>query len=291
MIPMSGSPLRYRLLVIAAAALFSTGGAAIKAASLGGWQIASFRSGIAALFLLAAVPESRRGWRWPMVPVAACYAATLICFVLANRLTTAANAIFLQSAAPLYVLLLGPVLLGEAVHRRDVAFVAAIVCGIACFFAGSPAAVLTAPDPRRGDLFAVASGVFYAFMLTGLRWLSRKGTGGAAIATVAMGNVIACIAALPLALPASSITTPDLAVLVYLGTVQIGVAYLCLTRGIRHVPAVAATTLLMAEPALNPVWTWLVHGEAPGAWGLAGGALILSATLWNTWRAEDARPR
>jgi len=222
-----------------------------------------------------------------MLPVAASYAATLVCFVLANRLTTAANAIFLQSAAPLYLLLLGPLLLHEPIRRRDVGFVAAVVCGIACFFIGSTHAGATAPDPRHGNLFAVASGLAYAFTLAGLRWLSRKGTGGAAISTVALGNLIACAAALPLALPATSISGKDAAVLLYLGTVQIGLAYLCLTRGIRHVPALEATTLLMAEPALNPVWTWLVHAETPGVWALAGGALIVSATLWNIHGRAD----
>jgi drug/metabolite transporter (DMT)-like permease len=291
---MTKSPLRYRLLIVAAAGLFSTGGAAIKAASLDGWQIASFRSGIAALFLLAVIPEARRAWRRRMLPVAACYAATLVCFVLATRLTTAANAIFLQSAAPLYVLLLGPVLLHEPIRGRDVGFVAAVACGIACFFIGSPAAVRTAPDPFHGNLFAVVAGMAYAFALVGLRWLARDdaesgGTGGAAIATVAMGNLLACVAALPMALPASGISTKDVAVLLYLGAFQIGLAYFCLTRGIRHVPAVEATALLMVEPALNPVWTWLVNGEKPGTWAVAGGALILSATLWNTWRAARAR--
>ena len=294
---MTKSPLRYRLLIVAAAGLFSTGGAAIKAASLGGWQIASFRSGIAALFLLAVIPEARRAWRWRMLPVAACYAATLVCFVLATRLTTAANAIFLQSAAPLYVLLLGPVLLHEPIRGRDVGFVAAVACGIACFFIGSPTAVRTAPDPWHGNLFAVAAGMAYAFALVGLRWLARddaeSGTGGAAIATVAMGNLLACLAALPMALPmalpASGISAKDVAVLLYLGAFQIGLAYLCLTRGIRHVPAVETTALLMVEPALNPVWTWLVHGEKPGTWAMGGGTLILSATLWNTWRAARAR--
>jgi len=76
-------------------------------------------------------------------------------------------------------------------------------------------------------------------------------------------------------------------VILYLGTVQIGIAYVCLARGIRHVPAVQAAALLMVEPALNPVWTWLAHHENPGAWALAGGAVILSATLWNTVRAAS----
>src|SRR5438876_87828 len=95
-----------RLLVFLAALLFSTGGAAIKAASLTGWQVACFRSAVAAAVLLAALPEARRNWTWRIVPVASAYAATLITFVLANRLTSSANAIFLQSTAPFYLLLL-----------------------------------------------------------------------------------------------------------------------------------------------------------------------------------------
>jgi len=106
------SSLGNRLLLVMAALLFSTGGAAIKSTSLTAWQVASFRSGVAAFVLLAAVPEARRGWSWRITPVAAAYAATLILFVLATRLTTAANAIFLQSTAPLYVWVLAPCLLG-----------------------------------------------------------------------------------------------------------------------------------------------------------------------------------
>jgi drug/metabolite transporter (DMT)-like permease len=242
---------------------------------------------VAALFLFAVIPESRRIWNRRLLPVAFCYAVTLIFFVLANRLTTAANTIFLQSAAPLYVLLLGPLLLHEPVRRRDLAFVAAVVCGIACFFAGSPARGATAPDPARGNVFALASGVTYALMLVGLRRLSKVTESGA-IATIALGNVIACLAALPMALPMSHITARNWAILVYLGAIQIGLAYFCLARGIRHVPAVEATALLMAEPALNPVWTWLVHGETPGSLAIAGGALILCATLWNTLRPARA---
>lgn len=279
------SPVRARLLLIAAAVLFSTGGAAIKTPVLTGWQIAAFRSGIATIFLLVAVPETRRGWNFRIVPVAACYAATLISFVLANRLTTAANTIFLQSAAPLYVLLFGPLVLHEPVRRRDLAFVAAVCAGIACVFAGSAPAAITAPDPHRGNLIAILSGIFYALMLTGLRFLARGSTHASATATVALGNLLACVAALPFALPAAAISPRDLSALLYLGIVQIGVAYLCLARGIRHVRAVEASALLMVEPALNPLWTWLVHGEVPEIWALAGGALILAATAWNALRS------
>jgi len=287
---MESAPVRNRVLVIIAALLFSTGGAAIKAAALSGWQVASFRSGVAAAVLLSALPEARRGWRWRALPVAAAYAATLISFVLANRLTTSANAIFLQATAPLYVLLLGPLLLREPIRRADLVYMAVVVSGMAVFFAGTEPAVNTAPDPHRGNAIALASGLFFALMLAGLRWLARGKDPNAGIATAALGNAFACLATLPMALPVKTATPQDLAVILYLGVVQIGIAYICLTRAMRYVPAIEAATLLMLEPAMNPVWTWLVHGEKPAAWSLAGGVVILSATLVNTWRQKKITP-
>ena len=281
---MDSSPLRNRLLLLAAAFLFSTGGAAIKSATLTGWQVASFRSGVAALVLLLVFPEARRGWSWRIVPVAAAYAATLITFVLANRLTTAADAIFLQSTAPLYLLLLGPLLLREPIRRADLLYMAAVGAGMTVFFLGTESAVATAPDPPRGNLVAAASGLLYAVMLAGLRWLGRRPEGNKGMATVALGNILACLAALPLALPVRAGAADNVVVILYLGVVQIGVAYVCLTRAIGHVRALEAATLLMLEPAMNPLWAWLVHGERPGIWSLGGGAVILSATLANTWR-------
>ena len=98
------TPLAARLWVVAAAALFSTGGAAIKSVALTAWQVASFRSGVATLVILAALPGARRRWTWPAAAVGAAYAATMILFVLSNKLTTAANAIYLQATSPLYLL-------------------------------------------------------------------------------------------------------------------------------------------------------------------------------------------
>jgi len=282
-LPSSG--LGDRLLLVTAAVLFSTGGVAVKAASLTGWQMASCRSGVAAVALLTALPETRRGWNWRIVPVAAVYAATLVFFVVANRLTTAADAIFLQSTAPLYLLLLGPLLLGEPIRRGDLLFMAPVAVGLAMFFVGSEPAVRTAPDPARGNLFAAASGLSYALALAGLRWLGRRER-DSGMAAVAMGNVLACLAALPLALPMHSVSRADAAVALYLGVVQIGVAYWCVTRAMRRVKALEANLLLLLEPALNPVWVWLVHGERPGPWAASGGAIILLATLANTLRAK-----
>jgi drug/metabolite transporter, DME family len=289
---MDTSPLRNRLLVVAAAVLFSTGGVAIKAAHLSGWQIASFRSGVAAAALLLLLPEARRGWTWRMAPVSLAYAATLVLFVLANRLTTAANAVFLQATAPLYVLLLSPWLLRERLKRSDAVYIVAVVGGLALFFVGREPAVATAPSPGLGNLVALASGVTYALMLLGLRWLGRDKRSDSALAAATLGNILAFLAALPLALgsfhAATVVTGANIGVILYLGVAQVGLAYLCLTRAIRHVTAFEATAILLLEPALNPIWVWLVHGEKPGEWALCGGALILAATLLNTWRQTMA---
>ncbi len=273
-----------RLLLLAAAVLFSTGGAAIKATALTSWQVASFRSGVAALALLALLPESRRGWHPRVAPVGLAYAGTLVLFVLATKLTTAANAIFLQDTAPLYLLLLGPWLLHEPIRRSDLAFIAAVALGMAFFFAGRETAVATAPDPVRGNVMAALSGIAWALTLGGLRWLGKHtATSESSMITVVAGNVLACLVSLPMALPVLHAGLRDWLVIGYLGVFQIGLAYVCVTRAIRHVPAFEASAVLLAEPALNPIWAWLIHGESPSRWALAGGALILSATFANTW--------
>src|SRR5215813_2826287 len=107
-----------RLQLIAAAVLFSTGGAAIKAADFTGWQIAGLRSGVAAVAILLMSREARKGWSLRVAVVAVAYATCLTLFVLANRLTTAANTIYLQSTAPLYLLILSPWLLKEPVRPK-----------------------------------------------------------------------------------------------------------------------------------------------------------------------------
>jgi drug/metabolite transporter (DMT)-like permease len=280
---MSASPVRNRLLLVAAAILFSTGGAAIKAATLSGWQVACFRSGVAAVVLLLALPGARRGWSWRLVPVAAAYAATLIAFSIANRLTTAANAIFLQSTAPLYMLLLSPLLLKERIHREGLIYMLVVAAGLTLFFVGGQPALGTAPDPPRGNIIALVSGLAFALMLVGLRWLGRRPEPYAGLAAVAMGNGLACVVTLPMALPLRSITGADVAVILFLGVFQIGLAYVCVTSAMRHVTAFEANAVLLLEPALNPVWAWLVQGERPAALALTGGALILSATLAHTW--------
>ncbi len=284
---------RARLGVITAAAIFSTGGAAIKLTTLSGVQVACFRSAIAAVAVLLLAPESRRGWTWRTLVASIAYAACLTLFVLANKLTTSANTIFLQAAAPLYLLLLGPWLLKERVKQADLVVLGAMAAGLGLVFLGTEPPVRTAPDPALGNLLALLSGVAWAFLVIGLRWLGRAETDAGHEApspttAVVLGNLIAAAVNLPFALPVLSFTVADVVTVLFLGVVQIGIAYLLLSRALKRVGALEASLLLMVEPALNPLWSWLVHGEAPGRWSLAGGGMILGATLLKS--ILDNRP-
>lgn len=280
-----------RLSLAGAALLFSTGGAAVKATSFSGWQAASLRSGIAALVVFLVMRDARRGWSWRVLPVALVYASTMICFVIANKTTTAANAIFLQAAAPAYLLLLAPWLLKEKVHRGDLITLAVIGAGLALVFGDLPAATATAPNPRLGNLMGLLSGITWAFTMLGLRWLGRaEGGDRATLSTVVAGNLIACLICLPFALPLSGGAT-DWALILYLGAFQIGLAYILLSRGIGGVPALEASLILYIEPALNPVWAWIFHDERPGVLVIAGGVLILTATLARSFLQQPPPAR
>ena len=280
--------MRARLLVLAAAVLFSTGGAAIKATSLTAWQVASFRSGIAALAVLVMLRGARRRPDRATWLVGVVYAATLVLFVFANKHTTAANAIYLQGTAPLYILLAAPFLLREPVSRADIAFMCALGLGLAAFFIGQEPARQTAPSPALGNMAALASGLTWAFTVMGLRWLGRRSEDPTATQpSLVAGNILACVFTLGLAVPVEHLSAHDLAILGFLGVFQIGLAYVCLVAGIRGVPALEASLLLLLEPVLSPIWAWLVHGEAPGHWALVGGAIIMVATTART--AWDTR--
>jgi drug/metabolite transporter, DME family len=284
------SALKPRLLVLAAAALFSTGGAAIKATALTSWQVASLRSWVAVVALAVLLPRARRRPTASMALVGIAYAATLILFVTATKLTTAADAIFLQDTAPLYVLLAAPFLLGERIIKADLWFMLALAVGLAFFFIGKEAPLGTAPNPFAGNVAAAASGLTWAATVMGLRWLGTRSPDGSAIEPALLtGTIISAVAALWFALPLGTIRVTDWLIIGYLGVFQIGLAYTCLSKGLAGVPAVEASLLLLLEPVLNPIWSWLVHGEEPGPWAVGGGALILSATAVRAyWDARSA---
>jgi drug/metabolite transporter (DMT)-like permease len=248
-----------------------------------------------------------------VLAVAAVYAATMVLFVVANKLTTAANTIFLQSTAPLYVS--SPARSSSASASRAPTSPSwrAVAAGMALFFVAHDAPQATAPDPLRGNVLAALSGVAWAGTVLGLRWVGRapaapigaaadaaageapSAAGDLALTTVVAGNVLACVVCLPLALPVAGADAASWLVVLYLGVVQIGVAYLALASAMPHVPALEASTLLLVEPGLNPVWAYLAHGERPAPLAWAGGALIVLSALVKTWwdarrPAAGARP-
>ena len=284
------SPSRARLYLVAAAVLFSTGGAAIKATSFTGYQVASLRSGIAALTLLLLIPAARRGWSWKSVAVGVTYAATLFLYVVANKLTTSANTIFLQSTAPLYLLVLAPWLLKEPLRLKEIWFMLAVGVGLTLFFVTRDAPMATAPDPFTGNLLAAISGVTWALTLMGLRWLGSTDGGDAQFPAMVAGNILVFLVVFPMALPLAQSGPVDWAVILYLGAIQIGFAYMILGKGIRQVPALEASILLLVEPALNPLWAWGIHGEVPSVLALTGAAIIFGATVVRSvLESRDAR--
>jgi drug/metabolite transporter (DMT)-like permease len=281
-----------RFFLFAAALLFSTGGAAIKACALSSWQVAGFRSGIAAailyILLPGARPFARPGWTWRTWIIGFAFAATMILFVLANKLTTSANAIFLQSTAPLYLLLLAPLVLHEPIGKIDLAVIATVAAGAGLLLMSSEVTASTSPDPRSGNLLAACAAITWALTITGLRWIGKRSRDtGSSAATVILGNFIAFAVCLPMAIPVERAGPADIAVVLYLGLFQISLAYLFLTRSLRQVPGLEAATLLLIEPVFNPVWTWIIHGERPGAAAILGGVSIIAAAFAGTvWRLK-----
>lgn len=273
-----------------ASVLFSTGGVAVKSIAFNGWQVAGLRSGIAAAALFMVVPSTRRRWDLKTLAVSSTFAITMILFILANKNTTAANAIFLQAAAPLYLLVLAPLLLKEPVRRADLVAMAAIALGLILVMSGAVKPTTIAPHPHLGNVMAVLSGVSLAFTTIGLRWLGGMEDGESRKdAVLVCGNFLSFLVCIPLAFPFVGASGFDWALITYLGVIQIGVAYWLVMRGLRGVPAVEASLLMMIEPALNPIWVWLIHGEAPSPIALIGGAIILASSIGRAMADRASR--
>ena len=265
------------LFVLAAALLWSTGGLFIKATPLGALELSFGRSLLAALTVALLTRREGFGLNPSTLVAAALYAALLLLFVVANKLTTAANAIFLQYTAPVYVLLLEPLVFKERFRLSDLLVVAACVAGMSLFFVGR-----LRPQDVEGNLTALASGVCFALFLLLLRH-QRAGRVNRA-SSVIYGNVIICLLTAPaFARVAPALTVRDVLIVSYLGVVQIGLAYTLFTLGIaRGVRSLDAGVVGYIEPMLNPVWVFLFLGERPSKWAVAGGCIIIAAVLAHT---------
>ncbi|MEA3213347.1 MAG: hypothetical protein QOE70_6404 [Chthoniobacter sp.] len=260
---------RAALLLIVTSLLWSLGGVLIKSVDWPSLAKAGVRSGMAAVVLWAWLRRPQFTWSSTQLGAAVAYAATVTFFVVANDRTTAANAIFLQYTAPIYVALLGPWLLSEPTRRIDWLCIALALAGIALFFRDgfSATGVL-------GNLAGLASGFSFACMAMLLR-KERESSPGSALL---LGNLLAAAIGVPFGF-GSMPTAPEWGVLALLGIVQLGISYVLYSIAIRRVTALEAILIPMLEPILNPVWVALKQGEVPGPWSLAGGALVLGAVL------------
>lgn len=276
------SPLYF---VLAAAIIWSTGGLFIKWTSLSGLELSFGRSLLAAITV--AIFTRREGFGVNRVTVLASllYAALLLLFVLATKETTAANAIFLQYTAPLYVLILEPVLYQEKFRRRDLLTVIACVIGMSLFFVGK-----LRPQDVTGNLLALASGLCFACYFLLLRHPSARKVNRAS--SVIYGNLLVVLLCAPAGLAVlPNLNGFDAIAVLYLGVVQIGVAYTLFTLGMaRGIRSLDAGIVGYIEPVLNPIWVFLVLGERPSKWALIGGLIIISAVVVHTTlKANEGR--
>ena len=271
----SVSPL---LLVFGAAILWSTAGLFIKATHLSAFELTFGRSLLAAITIALLTRREGFGINRISAVTSILYAALIILFVLATKLTTAANAIFLQYTAPVYVMILEPLFYKEKFRRRDLITVTACVAGMCLFFVGK-----LRPEDVSGNLLALASGVCFALIFLLMRHPKAREVNRASSAIY--GNLIAVLICAPAFFGAMQrgIGADDLARIAYLGIVQIGFAYLLFTLAMaRGVRSLDASIICYVEPVLNPVWVFLFIGERPSGWATIGGAIIIVSVLTHT---------
>jgi drug/metabolite transporter (DMT)-like permease len=265
------SPL---LLVVAAAVLWSTGGLFIKWTSLSGLELSFGRSLLAAITV--AIFTRREGFGLNKVTALASvlYAALLLLFVLATKQTTAANAIFLQYTAPVYLLIFEPLFYKEKFRSTDLIVVVACVLGMSLFFVGQ-----LRPQDVTGNLLALASGLCFACYFLLLRHSTSRAVNRAS--SVIYGNLLVVLISASAGWKAiPQMTTHDAFSVIYLGVVQIGLAYTLFTAAMaRGVRSLDAGIVGYIEPVLNPIWVFLVLHERPTQWALVGGGIIVIAVV------------
>lgn len=269
------SPL---LLVLGAAILWSTGGLFIKATQLSALELSFARSLLAAITIAIFTRREGFGINRISAITSLLYAALIILFVLATKLTTAANAIFLQYTAPVYVLILEPIFYKEKFRLRDLITVSACLAGMVLFFVGR-----LRPEDVTGNVLALVSGVCFALFFLLLRHSKARSVNRASSAIY--GNLIVVLICAPAFFRAleNGISTADVSRVAYLGIVQIGFAYLLFTSAMaRGVRSIDAAIVGYIEPVLNPLWVFLFLGERPSGWAMIGGLIIIVSVMTHT---------
>lgn len=238
----------------------------IKLISLNPFQLSFFRSLFSAATFLVLFKSKALKKNSATFINAAFYAAILILFVIATKMTTAANAIFLQYTAPIYVLILEPLLLKTKFEKINIITIILAFGGMALFFLGE-----LSPGHFAGNVIALISGMCFAGFLLGM----RKNDHEYQFATIFWGNIIISLVSLFSIFSIDVLTLSDFSMMAYLGIVQIGLAYAVFTYSLKRVHAIEASLISMIEPVLNPVWVFIWYGEKPSTLALIGGVVIL----------------
>jgi DME family drug/metabolite transporter len=276
------------MLVLIAVLLWSTGGMFIKlATNLDAYQVTFFRSLLAGITVL--IITWRDGLRINLFGAmcSVIYATLLFLFVWATKHTTAANAIFLQYTAPIYILILAPFVIGEKFHLRDLVTVIFCLAGMSLFFVGD----LTIGD-YQGNIAALGSGIFLGLYIMLLRHPKAMGMSGTI--TVIYGNFLLALLTLPSGIAAfATAGIMDYAAVGFLGIFQIGISYILFIKGVRGgTRPLDASIIGFIEPLLNPVWVFIFVGERPQKWAILGGAIIIATVVVHTfvqYRASSER--
>jgi len=257
------------LLLVITAMLWSTSGVFVKALD---WQPLSILAGrglfTSLVFLLYMRRLPRNISRWTLLAAAGSI-VTQFLFVTSTKLTTAANSIFLQYTAPIYVVLLGYWLLHERPTRTDWIAMGIIFTGLLLFFGDQ-----LSPEGFFGNMLAVLSGVTSAIMIVSFRAQKNSSPED----SVLIASLVIAILGFPSVLQETWTVTSWLTV-AYLGVIQIGLAFILFTWSIKHIPALEANLIGTLEPILNPVWVFLFLGERMGQSALSGGLVVLVGVI------------
>ena len=255
------------LFVAAAAVLYSIGGLCIKVIPWNGMSINGGRTAIALLIIGGYMVVSRhplRFNRWVLLGALAVFATNSL-FSVANKLTTAANAIVLQFTVPMFVMLFSALFFHRKPGKLDLAACAVIFCGVLCFFLDS-----LSMGGGLGNLLALMSGVTYAGV-----FLMNDMPDSDAISSVFWGDVLSALVGLPFLLSETQFTAEALFSLAVLGVFQVGAAYVCLCIGLKTTPPVTASLISGIEPVLNPILVALFYGEQVGGFAMMGAAVVI----------------
>lgn len=253
-------------LLIVTAILWSFGGILIKMVNWNPIAIAGMRSGIAAILILIIIKKPKLEWNKAKLGVTIAYASTVILFVMANKATTAANAILLQYTAPVYIALFGRFFLKEKTERMDWLFISIIIVGMLLFFIDD-----IGGGTLIGNIFAILSGVAFAFNAIFLR-MQKDGN---PVESIFWGNLFTAIISLPFMFTSPFPDAQSWTGLFLLGVFQIGLSYFLFAKAIKNATALEGVLIPIIEPILNPIWVFLFVGEVPGKWSLIGGAVVL----------------